>query len=204
MAVYPRFYQSYPEVTVTPGRSASGGSWRCWPGTSWIWASSPGRRGGSGADLRPSPAGGVPAHHAPQPSAGGQGRAAGRAPDGAGHGVPLGPDLLPHLPLLHPAGGHRPLFERAGRKPNLFLETASNRANVSMVQKGLSCSIVPAYYVQGWRTWPASACLPIPPGPCLPATGAIATCPNPPSISSPWPPPISVPSAPRKEKELPQ
>jgi len=42
-----------------------------------------------------------------------------------------------------------PLFERAGRKPNLFLETASNRANVSMVQKGLSCSIVPAYYVQG-------------------------------------------------------
>lgn len=45
MAVYPRFYQSYPEVTVTRGRSASGGSWRCWPGTSWIWASSPGRRG---------------------------------------------------------------------------------------------------------------------------------------------------------------
>ena len=39
-----------------------------------------------------------------------------------------------------------------------------------------------------------------PPGPCLPATGAIATCPNPPSISSPWPPPISVPSAPRKKR----
>lgn len=27
------------------GLLASGGSWRCWPGTSWIWASSPGRRG---------------------------------------------------------------------------------------------------------------------------------------------------------------
>ena len=62
-----------------------------------------------------------------------------------------------------------PLFERAGRKPNLFLETASNRANVSMVQKGLSCSIVPAYYVQGVEdvacfrlsahpAWTVSAC----------------------------------------------
>ena len=103
MAVYPRFYQSYPEVTVTPREISV-------------------RRqlemlAGDELDLGfiSRPEGEVPGltcvpllHHAPQPSAGGQGRAAGRAPDGAGHGVPLGPDLLPHLPLLHPAGGHRP------------------------------------------------------------------------------------------------
>ena len=104
-----------------------------------------------------------------------------------------------------------PLFERAGRKPNLFLETASNRANVSMVQKGLSCSIVPAYYVQGVEdvacfrlsahpAWTVSAITSLTSPSFMPATGAIATCPNPPSISSPWPPPISVPSAPRKKR----
>lgn len=41
-----------------------------------------------------------------------------------------------------------PLFEKNGFKPNLFLETASNRANVSMVRKGLCCSIVPYFYVK--------------------------------------------------------
>lgn len=62
-----------------------------------------------------------------------------------------------------------PLFERAGRKPDLFLETASNRTNVAMVRKGLSCSIVPAYYAQGVEdvacfrlaarpSWTISAC----------------------------------------------
>ena len=102
MAVYPRFYQSYPEVTVTPREISVRRQLEMLAGDELDlgFISRP--------DLRPSPAGGVPAHHAPQPSAGGQGRAAGRAPDGAGHGVPLGPDLLPHLPLLHPAGGHRP------------------------------------------------------------------------------------------------
>lgn len=109
MAVYPRFYQSYPEVTVTPREISV-------------------RRqlemlAGDELDLGfiSRPEGEVPGLTCvpllreefllitpPQPSAGGQGRAAGRAPDGAGHGVPLGPDLLPHLPLLHPAGGHRP------------------------------------------------------------------------------------------------
>lgn len=44
-----------------------------------------------------------------------------------------------------------PLFEKAGIKPRIFLETASNRANVSMVRKGLSCSIVPYYYVKDVR-----------------------------------------------------
>lgn len=41
------------------------------------------------------------------------------------------------------------LFAHLGCKPDIFLETASNRANISMVQKGLSCSIVPHYYVKG-------------------------------------------------------
>lgn len=41
-----------------------------------------------------------------------------------------------------------PIFERAGIKPDIFLETASNRANVSMVEKGLSCSIMPYYYAR--------------------------------------------------------
>lgn len=40
------------------------------------------------------------------------------------------------------------LFERHGIKANIFLETASNRANISMVQKNLSCSIVPYYYAK--------------------------------------------------------
>lgn len=41
-----------------------------------------------------------------------------------------------------------PLFERNGVKPKIFLETASNRANISMVQNGLSCSIVPDHYAR--------------------------------------------------------
>ncbi len=44
-----------------------------------------------------------------------------------------------------------PIFERAGIKPDIFLETASNRANVSMVEKGLSCSIMPYYYARDRR-----------------------------------------------------
>ena len=42
-------------------------------------------------------------------------------------------------------------MENHGVTPHLFLETASNRANVSMVRKGLSCSIVPYYYVKDNR-----------------------------------------------------
>ena len=42
-----------------------------------------------------------------------------------------------------------PLLEAAGGKVSLFLETASNRANISMVQRGLSCSILPAHYIRG-------------------------------------------------------
>ena len=41
-----------------------------------------------------------------------------------------------------------PLFDAAGCKANLFLETGSNRANISMVRRGLSCSILPAHYVR--------------------------------------------------------
>lgn len=41
-----------------------------------------------------------------------------------------------------------PLFKQAGIDPHIFLETASNRANISMVQQGLSCSIVPFHYVK--------------------------------------------------------
>ena len=62
-----------------------------------------------------------------------------------------------------------PIFERAGIKPDIFLETASNRANVSMVENGLSCSIMPYYYVKDRRsvacfrlaerpTWNVSVC----------------------------------------------
>ena len=115
MAVYPRFYQSYPEVTVTPREISV-------------------RR---------------------------------QLEMLAGDELDLG------FCLIYRSSTQRevidPLFERAGRKPNLFLETASNRANVSMVQKGLSCSIVPAYYVQGVEdvacfrlsahpAWTVSAC----------------------------------------------
>lgn len=42
-----------------------------------------------------------------------------------------------------------PLFQRRGITPQLFLESASNRANLSMVEEGLSCSIVPEHYVRG-------------------------------------------------------
>lgn len=41
-----------------------------------------------------------------------------------------------------------PLFQRCGLQPSLFMETGSNRANISMVRKGLCCSIVPYYYVK--------------------------------------------------------
>ncbi len=39
-----------------------------------------------------------------------------------------------------------PLFEQAGFHPNIILETASNHTLVSMVEKGLCCSILPDYY----------------------------------------------------------
>ena len=42
-----------------------------------------------------------------------------------------------------------PLFDQAGCRAEIFLETASNRANVSMVRRGLSCSILPAHYARG-------------------------------------------------------
>ena len=150
MAVYPRFYQSYPEVTVTPREISV-------------------RRqlemlAGDELDLGfiSRPEGEVPGLTC----------------------VPLlREEFLLITPRSHPLAARAappgapltvldtecPLFERAGRKPNLFLETASNRANVSMVQKGLSCSIVPAYYVQGVEdvacfrlsahpAWTVSAC----------------------------------------------
>lgn len=44
-----------------------------------------------------------------------------------------------------------PLFDKNGVKAKIFLETASNRANVSMVEKGLCCSIVPYFYVKDSR-----------------------------------------------------
>lgn len=44
-----------------------------------------------------------------------------------------------------------PIFEQAGIKPDIFLETASNRANVTMVENGLSCSILPYYYAKDQR-----------------------------------------------------
>lgn len=62
-----------------------------------------------------------------------------------------------------------PIFEQAGIKPDIFLETASNRANVSMVENGLSCSIMPYYYARrqpnvacfrlaGRPTWKVAVC----------------------------------------------
>lgn len=62
-----------------------------------------------------------------------------------------------------------PLFEKAGIKPDIFLETASNRANVTMVENGLSCSIMPYYYTKDQRnvatfrlagrpTWKVAVC----------------------------------------------
>ena len=56
-----------------------------------------------------------------------------------------------------------PIFEAAGIRPNLFLETASNRANVSMVQKGLCCSIVPSYYARDLKN---AVCFHLPGRPC--------------------------------------
>lgn len=44
-----------------------------------------------------------------------------------------------------------PLFEKRGFKPDIFLEATSNRVNVSLVEKGLCCSIVPYYYVHNNR-----------------------------------------------------
>jgi len=40
------------------------------------------------------------------------------------------------------------IFARHGLDLNIFLTTASNRANISMVKNGLSCSILPHYYVR--------------------------------------------------------
>ncbi|MBN1365552.1 MAG: LysR family transcriptional regulator [Syntrophaceae bacterium] len=39
-----------------------------------------------------------------------------------------------------------PLFEKAGYKPKVILETNSNQTSYSMVQNGLSCSFLPDYY----------------------------------------------------------
>lgn len=44
-----------------------------------------------------------------------------------------------------------PLFEKHGFKPDVFLEATSSRVNVSLVEKGLCCSIVPYYYVYNNR-----------------------------------------------------
>lgn len=38
------------------------------------------------------------------------------------------------------------LFEKTGYKPKLILETSSNQTSYSMVKNGLSCSILPDYY----------------------------------------------------------
>lgn len=67
----------------------------------------------------------------------------------------LDPELVRDVPfsLMYRESTQRevldPIFEGWGFAPNLFLETASNRANVSMVERGLSCSIVPYFYVTG-------------------------------------------------------
>lgn len=62
-----------------------------------------------------------------------------------------------------------PLFKSNDLEPDIFLETASNRANISMVQKNLSCSIVPYHYakntpgivcfrLEGDLVWSVAAC----------------------------------------------
>lgn len=55
--------------------------------------------------------------------------------------------------LMYPESTQRnvldPMFKSMGVKPSIFLETASNRANVSMVEGGMCCSIVPYYYAKG-------------------------------------------------------
>lgn len=61
------------------------------------------------------------------------------------------------------------LFRKKGVQPTIFIETASNRANISMVEKGLSCSILPYWYVkdnqnvlcfrlEGEPSWSLSVC----------------------------------------------
>ncbi len=44
-----------------------------------------------------------------------------------------------------------PIFENAGFKPKIIFETASNHTLISMVEKGLSCAMVPTYYTAGNR-----------------------------------------------------
>ncbi|MFI3225912.1 MAG: LysR family transcriptional regulator [Clostridia bacterium] len=41
-----------------------------------------------------------------------------------------------------------PIFKEYDIEPNIILETTSNRANISIVEKGLACSIVPKFYVK--------------------------------------------------------
>lgn len=41
-----------------------------------------------------------------------------------------------------------PMFKNADIKPNIFLETASNRANIRLVEQGMGCSIVPEMYAR--------------------------------------------------------
>ena len=52
MDVYPRFYRDYPQVKVVPREMGCAGSWSCWAGTGWIWASSPRRTGPCPASTR--------------------------------------------------------------------------------------------------------------------------------------------------------
>lgn len=75
--------------------------------------------------------------------------------------------------LMYKESTQRPIidavFKNAAITPDVFLETASNRANLSMVEKGLACSIVPSFYVRGNEnickfriksapSWSVSAC----------------------------------------------
>lgn len=41
-----------------------------------------------------------------------------------------------------------PVFKEYGINPTILLETTSNRTNISIVEKGIACSILPKFYVQ--------------------------------------------------------
>ncbi len=73
------------------------------------------------------------------------------APPGKPLNVVLGMEKLQNLTfsLMDKESTQRkvidPLFTKNGLKLNIFLTTASNRANISMVKNGLNCSILPYY-----------------------------------------------------------